>query len=144
MTHVRSCGTQVAWACTGHGTSAGQRCPLCPSQARWSGGWFRLAPHSLLSPAVLTSSPGNSEALHGRQLINHCSHVCSSSPASLGVWVILQPLTRPGAQRARAHLPYDPHPRLPDGETRPGKSQSPRIPLTSRDVDAGPSLLPSS
>lgn len=49
-----------------------------PGRSR-SGWWFRAGIRSLLSPAVLTSSPRNPEALRRRCLINHCSNGSGSS-----------------------------------------------------------------
>lgn len=59
-----------------------------------------LAPHGLLSPAVLTSNPRSPEALGGRHLINHCSNGSGSSSLAVQghVHVILQPLTHGRAQ----------------------------------------------
>lgn len=106
------------------GPAPGHRTSLCqsllsasPPSPAGSDGGSGLVPRSLLNPAVLTVSPRNPEALHGRHLINHCSNGSSSSSP-----VVLGHECHPAA--ARAYSLYNLYSRLPDwSKTKPGEGQ---------------------
>lgn len=132
---------RAQWACVGHRTSMLQSLlpPSLPPQPGRSGWWLRLGAHSLLSPAVLISSPRNTEALHGRCLINHSSNGSGSS--SLPCWATCVI----SHSCSLALIPWEPIcpfiPTLQPASQVPDWSK-PRLGkkgTTSRDVDTGDS-----